>query len=204
MSWVRGREIPLAIFAICFFVSIAGYYLSDPVVSSVNSELTSWILIMANIALGTGFIALFMYHARRITRRAKGYPFSFVVLGAIALMFFAMYAGPDIRGWLYNQIFTSLTTAVICFALFYEVSGAYRAFRIRNIDALLLMVAGFILIIHFAPFYEFEVPQFADVANWILNVPSMGASRGILIGVGIGTIAIAIRILLGYEKTYIR
>jgi hypothetical protein len=30
----------------------------------------------------------------------------------------------------------------------------------------------------------------------------MGASRGIVIGVAIGTIAIAVRILLGYEKAY--
>jgi hypothetical protein len=30
----------------------------------------------------------------------------------------------------------------------------------------------------------------------------MGASRGIIIGVAIGTIAIAIRVLLGYERAY--
>ncbi len=203
MSWTKRREVPMVIFAICFFVSIAGYYFNDPIVTSVNTELTSWILIMANIALGTGFIALLLHHGKRISRKAKGYPFSYVIFGAIALMFFAMYAGPEIRGWIYNDIFTSITTAVICFALFYEVSGAYRAFRVRNIDALLLVVAGFILIIHFAPFYESVAPGFTVLPDWILNVPAMGASRGILIGVAIGTIAIAVRNLLGYEKTHL-
>jgi len=202
MSWVRRREIPIAIFAICFFVSVIGYYFSNPIAKALNSELSSWIMIMTNIALGTGFIALFLHHSKKISRKAKGFPFSFVIFGAIAVMFIAQYSGPAIRGWLYSDIFSNVTTAVICFALFYEVSGAYRAFRIRNLDALLLMLAGFILIIHFAPFYESAVPSFAVIPNWILDVPGMGASRGIVIGVAIGTIAIAVRILLGYEKAY--
>lgn len=202
MSWVRSREIPLAIFAIFFLISIGGYYLDVPVISSVNSEFTSWIQIMTNIALGTGFIAMSLYHTRKISRKTKGYPFSFVIFAAIAAMFVVMYSSPQVRGWLYGEVFTAITTSVICFALFYEVSGAYRAFRVRNIDSLLLMISGFILILHFAPFYEFAIPGFEVIPNWILNVPAMGASRGIIIGVAIGTIAIAIRILLGYERAY--
>ena len=202
MSLARSREIPLLIFAVCFLVSVGGYYLNVPVISAMNTELTTWIQIMASIALGTGFVAMALYHGRRISRKTKGYQFSFLIFGAIIAMFVAMYAGPEVRGWLYGEIYTSIATSVICFALFYEVSGAYRAFRVRNLDALLLMVSGFILIIYFAPFYEFALPGFEAIPNWILNVPAMGASRGILIGVAIGTIAITIRILLGYERAY--
>lgn len=202
MSWTRSREITLAIFAIFFLVSVGGYYIDIPLISSVNTELANWVQIMVNIALGTGFIALFLYHSRKVTRKAKGYQFSFIIFAAIAVMFVAMYSGPEVRGWLYGEVFTAMTTSVICFALFYEVSGAYRAFRVRNLDALLLMVSGFIMIINFAPLYESLFPAFGVIPAWILGVPSMGASRGIIIGVAIGTIAIAIRILLGYEKAY--
>jgi hypothetical protein len=54
----------------------------------------------------------------------------------------------------------------------------------------------------YAPIFEIILPQTATVANWILDVPNMGASRGVIIGVALGTIAIAIRVLLGYERAY--
>lgn len=203
-SWVRSKEIPLIIFAIFFFASIGGYYIDVPLISTINKELTDWVTIMVNIALGTGLIALILYHKRKIAQKSKGYQLSFIIFIAIVAMFVAMYSGPEISGWLYGTIFVSMQTAIICFALFFEVSGAYRAFRVRNIEAFLLMISGFILIMNFAPVYESMFPAFGDIPRWILSVPAMGASRGILIGVGIGTIAIAVRILLGYEKLYTR
>jgi hypothetical protein len=203
-SWVRSKEIPLVIFAIFFLVSIGGYYIDVPLISRLNTELADWVSIMVNIALGTGLIALTLYHKRKIEQRAKGYQLSFIIFVAIVVMFVAMYSGPEISGWLYGTVFTSMQTAVICFALFFEISGAYRAFRVRNIEAFLLMVSGFILIMNFAPIYESMFPTFGELPRWILSVPAMGASRGILIGVGIGTIALAVRILLGYEKLYTR
>jgi hypothetical protein len=42
-----------------------------------------------------------------------------------------------------------------------------------------------------------------DLANWILNFPSMAARRGILIGIGLGTVATALRVISGIERTYL-
>ncbi len=202
MSWIRRREIPILIFAVTFIVSCFGYYLDVPVMGKVYSTLFDWVLIMSNLALGTGLIALTLYHGKRVVKRDRGYPFSIIVFAALLLMFAAAYASPASREYLYAQIYTPASIAILCFAGFSEITGLYRAFRVRNIEALFLALAGFILLMHFAPLYGFILPGITGLATWLLDNPAMGASRGIIIGIAIGTIAIAVRVLLGYEKAY--
>ncbi len=202
MSWVRRREIPLLIFAITFIIGCFGYYIEHPVMSEIYSTLFDWVLLMSNLALGTGLIAMTLYHGKKIAKREKGYEMSFVVFGALILMFVSCYASPASREYLYAKIYTPASIAILCFTGFSEISGLYRAFRVRSVEAFFLALAGFILLMHFAPVYGFFIPGVEKVASWLLDNPAMGASRGIVIGVAIGTIAIAIRVLLGYEKAY--
>ena len=41
-----------------------------------------------------------------------------------------------------------------------------------------------------------------DAASWLLNIPNAAAYRGILLGVLLSQIAIAVRIIFGIERTY--
>ena len=202
MSWVKRREIPLLIFAITFFISCFGYYIEHPMMSKIYSTLFDWVLLMSNLALGTGLIAMTLYHGKKIIKKEKGYEMSFVVFGALILMFISCYASSASREYMYARIYTPVSIAILCFTGFSEISGLYRAFKVRSVEALFLALAGFILLMHFAPVYGFFIPGVEKVATWLLDNPAMGASRGIVIGVAIGTIAIAIRVLLGYERAY--
>ena len=202
MSWIEKREIPLLIFAITFILACFGYYLDVPAISTIYSEMFDWVLILSNLALGTGLIAFILHHSKRVSKRERGYQMSLVAFSALLLMLVACFASPGSREYLYSEIYTPVSIAVLCFTGFSEITGMYRSFKVRNIDALFLAVSGFIVLMYFAPLYGFLVPDIAKVANWILDNPAMGASRGIIIGIAIGTIALSIRIILGYEKAY--
>jgi FlaA1/EpsC-like NDP-sugar epimerase len=157
---------------------------------------------MSTFALGTGLIALCIYHGKIIMQKKSGYFVSIILFISMLMLFVSYYAAPNFANYLYNEIYTPLSIAIICFTAFYNYTAIYRAFRIRNIDAAVFAFAAVFLMMLYAPIFEIILPQTATVANWILDVPNMGASRGVIIGVALGTIAIAIRVLLGYERAY--
>ena len=86
---------------------------------------------------------------------------------------------------------------------FFVASAAYRGFKIRNLEASLLLFAAILVMIGRVPLGDFISPYFPKVANWILTVPSMTARRGIFVGIGLGTIATSLRVILGVERTYL-
>jgi hypothetical protein len=43
---------------------------------------------------------------------------------------------------------------------------------------------------------------FADVRNWLVEVPVSAGTRGILIGVALGTVTVGVRVLVGQDRSF--
>ncbi len=86
---------------------------------------------------------------------------------------------------------------------FFIASAAYRAFRARNLLATLLLVSALIVMLRFNPYLT---PIFGDymarTSNWLMNVPNLAAQRAIVMGVGLGIVATALKVILGIERGY--
>ena len=79
------------------------------------------------------------------------------------------------------------------------VSASYRAFKIRNWQSALLMVSAVIVMLGQIGIGSPYLPSFSQ---WIMSVPNTAGMRGISIGGALGAIALSIRVLLGFERTY--
>ena len=85
----------------------------------------------------------------------------------------------------------------------FVVSAAFRAFRMRNVEATLLLGSAIILMIAAAPMGQALSPGLVDVGQWILDIPNNAGRRAIMMGAAIGAIATSLRIVLGLERSHL-
>ena len=104
--------------------------------------------------------------------------------------------------WMYEFVFVPMQATMFSLLAFFIASAAYRAFRARTVEATVLLVTAILMMLGRVPIGELLWAKFPEFTDWILNTPSMAVMRGIIIGVGLGMIATALRIIFGIERTY--
>jgi len=83
------------------------------------------------------------------------------------------------------------------------VSAAFRAFRMRNVEATLLLGAAIIVMLAAAPIGAWISDDLVDLGQWILDIPNNAGRRAIMMGAAIGAIATSLRIVLGLERSHL-
>jgi hypothetical protein len=149
----------------------------------------------------------------KIVRRSENWQYSIVTLiGLVAMMLFSVIGWAQggienaLSGYLFEHFFDHVMVPIqaTMFSLlaFFIASAAYRAFRARSVLASLLLVAAMVVmlrVVYLGP----ASPPINLAADWIINVPNLAAKRAILIGVGLGIVATALKVILGIERSYL-
>jgi hypothetical protein len=97
-----------------------------------------------------------------------------------------------------------LQSTMFALLSFYVASAAYRAFRARNFEATILLIAAIIVMMGRIPFGDMVTGgRMTPLSEWIMSIPNAAAQRGIIIGAALGAASMSIRIILGIERTYL-
>ena len=170
-----------------------------------------------------GLISLTIVHGRRLLQRHPGWHNSlafFLALVAMMTFGFATRSGsagsPGLRisyDSLFSGMLLNLDGAMFALLAFYIASAAYRAFRVRTVEAGMLMVSALIIMLGFVSFgvamtswipidqrHGLGYLRIEQVSLWILNWINMPAQRAVAIGVQIGAVAMALRLWLSLER----
>lgn len=119
--------------------------------------------------------------------------------------------GAQLFNVVFFDMYQPLETGMFSLIAFFILSAAYRAFRVRSIEATILMATALIVLLSFVPLalmLTSSIPanSFAgnfrldSIGNWLLGTLSAPAIRGIDLGLGLGVLAMAVRIMLGLER----
>ncbi len=190
-------------------------YSSDLLLDEVNK----WTMIIGGFTLVIGVVSLIRVHYQRVRRRQPGYGYSLVMyfflfltvlvgvprnVGSLKL---GIESGSPFM-WIFENLNVPVSSAMFSILGFYVASAAYRAFRAKTFEAGVMLVAAVIVMFGRVPLADVisePLPEWLKITNltsWILNVPTVAARRAIILGMGLGSIATALKIIFGLERTY--
>jgi hypothetical protein len=224
--------IPLAIASGFGLLMVAGYFI--PPTTFLQEMAQEWYLIVWATSLFIGGANLVIHHLKKISDREAGWGYSVITVAAFAITALvgtlkigvpAADAFPNYPWsgryleeggafwWLYEFVMQPITATMFALLAFYVASAAFRAFRAKNLEAIVLLATAFIVLLSqseepLRALLTGAPPARSDlilpgVALWIRSVFNTAGQRAIIIGVAMGVAATSLRVLLGRDRSYL-
>jgi hypothetical protein len=206
MSGIKGRTIEIILMLICALIIFFDFiFVSDPLANLAGFLRTTGVIIAA-CTLGLGAVNIITSNMRRWPRSST----KDKVLGvySIALMLIIILFGllpPGIGRseyflWAYQNINIPLGQTVYSLTIFYIFYAAWRSFRVRSIEATILLGAGIIIMLYNIPLGSF-VPGIPQIGSWLFSTPSAAGIRALEIATALGVVIMGFRTLIGRERS---
>ena len=236
------RTVPMFIAAIVGFVLIFATFI--PLTQGWGDEAMIWFDILAAIAFVLGGGNLMKMHLRKTSDRKAGWGFSVVTIVAflgtltVGLLNIGVHPSANFADkawsgdyvqdgsafmWCYNYLVYPLTATMFAMLAFYIASAAFRAFRAKNVEATLLLLTAFVVLLGRtyagiwltgwlpdAPVTDPNVfQQFVHglrldrLTEIIMNVFNTLGNCAIMIGIALGVVSTSLKVLLGVDRSYL-
>ncbi len=204
MSTTYKKTIPLILVIVIMVVVFFDYYLVNPTLKILSSEMQNWAIIIFALATGLGVISTFRLHFRSaIAKKEDWWLNVWVCFVIVAYLAVGLGLGPKhpIFNWVYVNVYSSLSATTYALLSLFITSAAFKAFRTKNFDASVLLFAGFLVLLGNMPASAAIWDGFPAMRNWLLKVPVASLSRVIIMGTALGATTLALRIITGRETT---
>jgi hypothetical protein len=199
------QTIPLVIVFGCGLFMLVAFFIPVRWFQDASQTLQTWYLGVIEFFVFIGIFNLARINILKIQHKRRDWQYSIVLLVFLALMLFAGFIGGT-DGGVFMYLFTNfqipLSATMFSLLAFFVASAAFRAFRARNPEATLLLIAAVLVMIGRVPIGVWIWKGFPDLVEWIMIVPNTAAKRGIIFGIDLGLISMALRVILGIERSY--
>ena len=204
-------RIPLAIIFVMGIFTIVSHFIPAQPVAELNQTFRNWYIGIISFFIFLGTVNLARSNSEKIKTRARDWKYSIILIISLAVMLVAgFYKGRSSMEegnpfmYLYFNVQYPLEATMYSLLAFFITSAAFRAFRARNKEAVLLLVAAVLVMLGRVPIGAAMWDGFPEVTEWIMSFPNAAAKRGIRLGIDLGLISMALRMILGIERSYMQ
>lgn len=193
-------------------VTVMGLLIEDGPSDSVAAFLLQLVSVTAAVAVVVGVLNLVAVHLGRFVRSEHGWPYSILVLlSMVAVIVLRILdraeiwsgdlEGEVISERVFEAVQVSAESALAAILLFFLVYAAYRLMRDRvTVWQLVFTLSALVMLVGWIPLESLDF--LADAREWLVRVPVSAGARGILIGVGLGTVTVGVRVLMGQDRAF--
>ncbi|MFQ6133514.1 MAG: hypothetical protein ACE5R4_15835 [Armatimonadota bacterium] len=200
-------RIPLAITFIAGVALIVQFFIPSQPSEQLYKASQAWLRIIGAFAAVLGVGSILRTHLARVRRAHDQWPFSALTLAGLFLTaILGIGWGVDPGSschWIFMNIYTPLDATIFSLLAFYVASAAYRTFRVRTLEAGLLLAGALLVMFARVSLGEMVHDMVPRGLEWLLTFPAAAAKRGILLGIVLGVTATSMRIILGIERAYL-
>jgi hypothetical protein len=212
------REVPLIITGVVGVIFVIQYFIPHAPFNRFNSWFSDWFAIIGACAIWLGALNLMRISADKVYRRRSGWGYSLIIIASFILIsIIGFIGGTHFRDqgtgfdWLYTWVYSPLSATMFALLAFFVASASYRAFRARNLEATLLLLAAFFVMIGRVPVGDaigsvIHLPEAlmpSKITIWIMGFINSAGQRAIMIGIALGIVSTSLRIILGIERSYL-
>jgi hypothetical protein len=199
------RTLPLIVVFSCGIFMLVAFFIPLRWFEDTSQTLQTWYLGVVAFFVFIGILNLVRINLDKIQKKRRDWQYSIILLVFLALMLVAGFIGGTDGGlflYLFENFQIPLSATMFSLLAFFVASAAFRAFRARSPEATLLLVAAVLVMIGRVPIGYWIWHGFPDLVEWIMSVPNTAAKRGIIFGIDLGLISMALRVILGIERSY--
>jgi hypothetical protein len=210
------REVPLFITAVIGLFMILSFFVPHQAVSVPADFLQQSAVILVAFGYVLGGANALKANFDGIYRRQPGWIYKLVlVISLLTTTIVGLAEGRNWQDpasasiWIYDHLYSPMSATMFSLLAFFIASAAFRAFRIRSLEAGLLAVAALIVMLGRVPIGNAMTgglphwAQLGTVQQWIMDNPQNAAKRAILMGAAMGVMATGLRVILGIERSYL-
>lgn len=204
-------QIPLLIILVMGIFTLVTSFIPAKPIADLNQTFRDWYIGIITFFIFLGTLNLANSNITKIRRKHRDWKYSIVLLICLGvMMFFGIYHGKESISEgtpfmdLYFNVQYPLGATMYSLLAFFITSASFRAFRARNKEAVCLLVAALIIMLGRVPVGSKIWHGFPSLTEWIMNFPNAAAKRGIRIGIDLGLISMALRMILGIERSYMQ
>lgn len=198
------RKIPLLICLVSGLLFIIQFFVPHILSQRIYENGLRWFIVIYTFTLLMAVGSLINHNLRKLLKKDKDWQYCIITLFSLFGMIIAGFVTGISRESFFMKLYTNvqvpMQSTMFGILAFYIASASYRAFRARSKEATLLLLSGFILMLSAVSLVNYLFPSITEISEWLLMVPSLAANRGILFGAYLGTLATALKIILGIER----
>jgi len=200
-SFFRSKEFIVIVAGLSFLATFVPYFIYFPALDTFSTKLITITALVNCFALALAIYSQLMRGMHYVRRRSRGWILKAYMMIAIVLMIIFATMGQDTGpySWVMLAIVNPLSSVNYGILAFYMASTCARAFRARNLRALLFLAVGFVVLLYQAPATGIILPGIEPPALYFTGTFAMAVSRTFTISVTLGAIVFGVRVLMGKQ-----